>query len=71
MDEHGIVFVKTAVGQLEKAKEHWIRYMTNIEGENIRNCKSISSTLRFANLHLHTECKYKSKLKDRIPFHLY
>ena len=25
LDEHGIVFVKTAVGQLEKAKEHWIR----------------------------------------------
>ena len=26
LDEHGIVFVKTAIGQLEKAKENWIRY---------------------------------------------
>ena len=26
LDKHGIVFVKTAIGQLEKAKEHWIRY---------------------------------------------
>ncbi len=25
LDEHGIVFVKTSIGQLEKAKEHWIR----------------------------------------------
>merc|ERR1711997_233911 len=24
LDEHGIVFVKTAIGQLEKAKENWI-----------------------------------------------
>ena len=28
LDEHGIVFVKTAIGQLEKAKENWIRYLS-------------------------------------------